>query len=148
MYLHFHHVHGRSKMSKKQWNTKEIWEQNYLLYKMTKMRWRPSCIQQTTCQSFIFIYHVYMVQLVKPYSSKPTGKHSHIWFNNNCNWNGSGTSRNHQMSSLHHSTNSSWLPQTSRNRLVNIDEPHMTRYDLIFSLTNASRLTIIDLHYQ
>ena len=31
-----------------------------------------------------------------------------------------------------HSTNSSWLPQTSRNWLVNIDEPHMTRCDLIF----------------
>ena len=34
----------------------------------------------------------------------------------------------------HHSTNSSWFPQTSRNRLLNIDEPHMTRYDLIFIL--------------
>ena len=40
----------------------------------------------------------------------------------------------------HHGTNSSWLPKTSRNRLVNIDEPHMTRYDLIFSLACASRL--------
>ena len=48
--------------------------------------------------------------------------------------------------SHHHSTKSSWLPQTSRNRLVNIDDPHMTRYDLIFSLTCASRLTIIDLY--
>ena len=37
--------------------------------------------------------------------------------------------------SHHHSTNSSFLPQTSRNRLVNIDEPHMTRYDIIFNLT-------------
>ena len=46
----------------------------------------------------------------------------------------------------HHSTNLSWLPQTNRNRLVNIDEPHMTRYDLIFSLTHGSRLTMIDLH--
>ena len=43
--------------------------------------------------------------------------------------------------SHHHSTNSSWLPQTSRNRLVNIDKPHVTRYDLIFSLTFGSRLT-------
>ena len=46
----------------------------------------------------------------------------------------------------HHSTNSSWLPKTSRNRLVNIDEPHMTRYDLIFSVACASCLTIIYLH--
>ena len=45
-------------------------------------------------------------------------------------------------------TNSSWLPKTSRNRLVNIDEPHMTRYDLIFSVAFASRLTIIYLHQQ
>ena len=29
---------------------------------------------------------------------------------------------------------------------VNIDEPHMTRYDLIFSVTCASCLTIIYLH--
>ena len=43
-------------------------------------------------------------------------------------------------------TNSSWLPKTSRNRLVNIDESHMTRYDLIFSVACASCLTIIYLH--
>ena len=46
----------------------------------------------------------------------------------------------------YHSTNSSWLPKTSRKRLVNIDEPHMTQHDLIFSLACASRLTIIYLH--
>ena len=42
----------------------------------------------------------------------------------------------------HHNTNSSWLPQTSRNRFVNIDESHVTRHDLIFSLAYASRLTV------
>ena len=50
--------------------------------------------------------------------------------------------------SHHHSTNSSWLPQTSQNWLVNINEPHMTWYDLTFYLTWVSRLAIIDLHWQ
>ena len=46
----------------------------------------------------------------------------------------------------HHSTNSSWhcwLPQTSRNQLMNIDEPHIIWYDLIFFPTYVSRLTIL-----
>ena len=43
----------------------------------------------------------------------------------------------------HYSTNWSWLPQTSRNRLVNIDELHLIRYDLIFYLTYVSCLTIL-----
>ena len=43
----------------------------------------------------------------------------------------------------HHSTNSSWLrwlPQTSRNQLVNIDEPHIIWYDLIFFPTYTGKL--------
>ena len=50
------------------------------------------------------------------------------------------------IASHHHRTNSSWLrwlPQMSWNQLVNIDEPYVIWYDLIFFPTYVSSLTIL-----
>ena len=82
------------------------------------------------------------IYLILEYTFKVANWKIVYWFaeiqtNRNISWRDLrlSSSQKHSLSPHHHSTNSSWLrwlPQMSRNQLVNIDEPHIIWYDLIF----------------